>query len=42
MELTKHNMWAIEPKKNFWFHKYNKVPGAYETLNPGLDLGDKH
>ncbi len=25
-------------KKNFWLSKCDKVPRAYETLNPGLDV----
>ncbi len=34
---TKVEMKAIDPQKNFALQKIQKVPRAYESLNPALD-----
>jgi hypothetical protein len=36
--LTKVKMKAIDPQKFFAPQKIIKVPRAYESLNPGLDV----
>ncbi len=36
--LTKVKMEGIDPQKFFWSANIKKMPRAYESLNPALDI----